>query len=243
MRNLMKSLLVVALMVPALASATITLSKHNLSTGGSGIVKNVTTNQVCVFCHTPHRAAATVLLWNRNTTLAATGWAVGNTSNGTPLPQQANLQSASLVCLSCHDGVNALGSLTNVNGASATYLFTGNADVSAGGVLTNTGYAYIGTNLNKNHPISIPYGGQGAYAAATAGSKTVAGDFFAAQATCIGSSYCAGGTNGNLIPLYGTNGNLGVECSSCHDPHSTVNSFFLRVSTSASALCVACHNK
>jgi predicted CXXCH cytochrome family protein len=33
-----------------------------------------------------------------------------------------------------------------------------------------------------------------------------------------------------------------VECASCHDPHST-NQTFLRIANTGSAVCLACHNK
>lgn len=32
-----------------------------------------------------------------------------------------------------------------------------------------------------------------------------------------------------------------VECSSCHDPHDTTNTFFLRASLTNSAICTSCH--
>jgi predicted CXXCH cytochrome family protein len=33
-----------------------------------------------------------------------------------------------------------------------------------------------------------------------------------------------------------------IECSSCHDPHTT-NPLFLRVSNEGSRLCLTCHDK
>lgn len=34
-----------------------------------------------------------------------------------------------------------------------------------------------------------------------------------------------------------------VECASCHDPHSSTNDTFLRISNTGSAVCLACHTK
>ena len=34
-----------------------------------------------------------------------------------------------------------------------------------------------------------------------------------------------------------------VQCASCHDAHGTANSMFLRVTSTGSALCLACHVK
>ena len=34
-----------------------------------------------------------------------------------------------------------------------------------------------------------------------------------------------------------------VECASCHDPHTSANPTFLRVSNAGSAVCLSCHVK
>ena len=74
----------------------------------------------------------------------------------------------------------------------------------------------FGTDLQNDHPIGIVYGG---------------------TAKGLWSSPTAAG-----IKLYAGNK---VECGSCHNVHEydADKQPFLRVSPSASALCLACHNK
>ena len=38
-------------------------------------------------------------------------------------------------------------------------------------------------------------------------------------------------------------GRAGIECASCHDPHGTANSYFLRLPKARSELCLGCHRK
>ena len=64
-------ILVLALGVTALvgssgAEATIANTLHNLTATGPGTFKDPAVGQLCVFCHTPHRAATTRALWNRD---------------------------------------------------------------------------------------------------------------------------------------------------------------------------------
>ena len=77
-----------------------------------------TEREICIFCHTPHGASATDgPLWNHQTstaiyqtfsspTLTALGITIGP-PNG-----------ASRLCLSCHDGTVALGSVSSRSGAT-----------------------------------------------------------------------------------------------------------------------------
>ena len=98
-----------------------------------------TGNQICVVCHTPHKANLTVQpLWNHTmgtnnytnnlTTVFGTSWGAVN--------------GASLLCLSCHDGTVALDSYGGNVGSNF---------IGTGGRVGN------GTTLNGNHPISINY--------------------------------------------------------------------------------------
>jgi predicted CXXCH cytochrome family protein len=77
----------------------------------------------------------------------------------------------------------------------------------------------IGTDLRNDHPISMPYP-----------TPAEDPDFYTA------ASAEAGG-----IKLF--DGNKKVECASCHDPHDTTHTPFLRKSNSGSGLCLTCHNK
>lgn len=239
MRKLLKVLFVVAFAIPTVASANLASSKHNLTASGTGSVKTNSTGDACGFCHLVHNAQTTSALWGRNNPATTTAFAAGNTTlNGTPLPTVQN--SATLRCMSCHDGTVAMNVVTNKNGVSTTLgAFTANANVSAAGMLLSPSLAYLGsTGLTGQHPVQIPYAGQ------TGGAPTSAGYNPATATGCLGGAVnCVSGTtDGANVKLFGTTGALTVECASCHEPHTDTNGFFLRVPTAANR-CIACHIK
>ena len=54
------------LWVTAVWGGSIRFSKHNLSVSGPSETKAVSESQICIFCHTPHRARQDIpYLWNR----------------------------------------------------------------------------------------------------------------------------------------------------------------------------------
>ncbi|MBI2529112.1 MAG: cytochrome c3 family protein [Candidatus Rokubacteria bacterium] len=129
-----------ALLAPAAAGgAGIVDTVHNLSATGAGAVKAPGVGEVCIFCHTPHRAGQTVALWNRDLP-ARTYNLYGSSTLEATLNQPTG---ASRLCLSCHDGTTALG---NLRVAPAT----GPATL---GPLT--GRASLGTDLSDDHPASF----------------------------------------------------------------------------------------
>ena len=121
----------VLLLAPVPTSGGIAGSAHDFSAQGwSG-------GKVCLSCHTPHNADATVdgaPLWNHEVTAAT------YTLYGSPSMVGATEQprSVSRLCLSCHDGTVALDSFGGVTG----------------GTFINDS-AKIETNLTDDHPISI----------------------------------------------------------------------------------------
>jgi hypothetical protein len=72
-------------------------------------VRATTESQVCVFCHTPHSARVDAPLWNRSS--ASSNYVPYTSPSLQALPQQPN--SFSKLCLSCHDGSIAIGSVLN----------------------------------------------------------------------------------------------------------------------------------
>jgi hypothetical protein len=85
--------------------------------------------EVCVYCHTPHAANASVAapLWNRH--IPNTTYTTYNELNTTTLTQTVYQPgAASLTCLSCHDGVQAVDAIMNMPG-SGGYSATPNNDV------------------------------------------------------------------------------------------------------------------
>ena len=137
------------LCAPALLRAqtgqSVVNSPHNLSATGPGTIRATGEQQVCIFCHTPHNAAPIQPLWNRN--LPVSAYIPYSSSSLDALPGQPT--GTSKLCLSCHDGTIALGSVVSRNQPIAM----------AGGmtVLPPGHRANLGTDLSDDHPISFRY--------------------------------------------------------------------------------------
>jgi len=122
----------------------ISSTKHNLSVTGTGTIKASGEQEVCVFCHTPHNAAPMSPLWNR--TSSGNIYTPYNSSSIFSSPGQPT--GASMLCLSCHDGTIALGSV----------LRRSTDIIMDGGITTMpAGASRIGTDLSDDHPISFDY--------------------------------------------------------------------------------------
>lgn len=229
------------------ASAGIAATKHNLSPSSTGTNKvTAGTDEICVFCHTPHAANANpnVPLWNK--ALPATSYTTYATVNSGSIDGTIlSVGSISLACLSCHDGTQAMDNIINapgsggydVTGGGANglgYTWTG-ARVDANGKLINdlTSLAMLGNDLSNDHPIGIHYCGGGPNST-TPGAACVDKDFYAAQSAVINTNRVwwvdsAGGTAGTrdksdmILYTRDFGGTIGpapsVECGSCHDPH------------------------
>ena len=137
----------------------ISSTKHNLSTSSTGDVVAVTESQICVFCHTPHQAEAipNAPLWNRQASGATYTPYTSNSIDANDIA--ATPGGSSKLCLSCHDGTIAVGSVNVVNGqTNVTINLNG---TGAGGVMPSnagdtTGFTRkLGTNLSNDHPISF----------------------------------------------------------------------------------------
>lgn len=212
------TLLVLAGAGPASAQGMLS-SKHNLSVSGPGPVKATSETQVCVFCHTPHNASPAAPLWNRDLP----------GSNYTPYAS-GTLQSAvgqpngyTRLCLSCHDGTVAIGSVHNLGGQPATVQMQG---TGAGGAMP-AGGTLLGINLTNDHPVSFVF--NAALAAAD-------GELVSPTALTGAIRLYEGATPGVRDS---------VQCTSCHDPHLTANPKFLKkpVQGRPDNLCLTCHAK
>ncbi len=99
-----------------------------------------TTGQICLVCHTPHNADASISnapLWNHESTSATFTTYTSATMDATTGQPDAS----SKLCLSCHDGTVAVDNFGNQTGG--TYFISGNDN--------------IGTTLSDDHPISFTY--------------------------------------------------------------------------------------
>ena len=108
MRRLLCIIIVTMLSsVAAAQQSSIIHSPHNLSAGGPGAVRASSEQEICIFCHTPHNAAPIQPLWNRNVPVNA--YTVYSSNSLVAVPGQPT--GSSKLCLSCHDGTIALGSV------------------------------------------------------------------------------------------------------------------------------------
>lgn len=231
-------------------------TKHNLSDrgrngaktseGGSVAERQLQEREVCVFCHTPsledlqaagHARLAAQPLWQRSADLSLSFGIfddIGRTGSGGGNP----IGSVSMACLSCHDSTQALG---------------------------------IGEEHRQDHPFGVPYRGpsvvesiakqvrqtmerEGALAPFRLGSMVREdSDFRPVQTAVINErqiwwASASGGARRSKsdLPLYPRKVEEYripfVECTSCHDPHST-REVFLRTTPDQSNLCQTCHVK
>lgn len=243
---------------------------HNLSST-SNRMKAVLENEICVFCHTPHNADKTAALidaplWNHSlSTVAAytvktpgtyADATVGTVVMKTTPPSLPD--GTSRLCLSCHDGTIAIGS---VRSESAIISMTADTCIDADGSLKLDAACpmTIGTDLTTKHVVSIPM------------NSNLLAD---SNAECPapqtrGLAYPWSTGNGDTVMLRPTNTQYGaspgvtvppapspkykagyyygVQCSTCHDPHYWVSGTTLTVAgqkflvASFNTLCSACH--
>ncbi len=136
--------LVLMLQAALLRAESILNSPHNLSVSGPGAIKAAAEAAACVLCHASHAAAPKSPLWN-HTSSGATYTPYNSTTIKAIVGQPTG---ASKLCLSCHDGTVALGSL---RGSGATIKMQTNA------VMMPSGKFNLGTDLSGDHPISFAY--------------------------------------------------------------------------------------
>ncbi len=235
-------------------------SPHDLSS------LTTTTDEVCVFCHTPHQAqsqsAIEAPLWNKAIPNSALFTTYDSTTiDGTIL----TLGSVSIACLSCHDGSQAMDVVINAPGSRGVTPTTG-AELDAlaiGAIGTITGTAgNLGVDLTNDHPIGVQYGGFEVVAGTQIDPDFIGGAALqnatinGAQRWWIDTGATNIGTRDKNDVIFYTRDNGGadqpfVECGSCHDPHqgagvgtatgSAVN--FMRIANTSSDLCLTCHVK
>lgn len=252
------ALTVACVMVSSLASAAVNNvvnSKHNFSFTGTSYAyhdPNPSSTQVCIYCHTPHNAGQTRLLWNKASNSVTTFRLYTSSSSLTDVVRKNSSLSAnspSLLCLGCHDGKTAMnvlhasgkGSAAAGYPAGSRYAY-GSAPIvmesslwmfgsyfpgmAIGGTAAEGGQ---GDDLTNDHPIGFSY-------------SAVLGE----NALGLNSMSEVDSKSTSRIRFFGSSNK--VECSTCHNPHvdnqnNPSLSPFLVMSNSGSALCLSCHNK
>lgn len=231
--------LLVGMLIQAVptGAADIRATPHNLARHGA----SVDAEEVCVFCHTPQLG---VDLGGRSGTGVQPAWQpslpdahsfvlyddIGRLQFGDKLA----VGSQSIACLSCHDA----------------------------------NQAFSVQSAESDHPFGVPYRGYSRGRERTASESKKSTELPSREGTEVKSLdefrlpsrgvvdnrvvwwVSAGGISALRtradLPLYARKVEAGeipyVECSSCHDPHSS-NKLFLRVNNEGSRLCLTCHDK
>ena len=128
---------------PAAGQERVADTVHNLSAGGPGVIRAESEGQVCIFCHAPHNTSGVRPLWNRE--LPMTNYRIYASSTLDANPGQPT--GASKLCLSCHDGTVALGSV----------LSRADQIRMLGGDFIPAGLTNLDTDLSDDHPVSFYY--------------------------------------------------------------------------------------
>lgn len=232
----------VALLLPATSwaftpGAGIAGTPHDFSSKGGGV-------GLCTFCHTPHKALSTLLLWNHTLSTNTFKWDVPATTAGTLFPtfKGDTYKGPTAKCLSCHDGSVAVGDIAWWNEGPPGVL--DNTKHGAGDNM-NVGF---GGNMAGNHPVAMPYpylGAKNTYNGSITGDGATLGEWQTTPSTPIRIFNDDGLGN---ITAGAVASKTGIECSSCHDPHNkaAVDDLFLRGNLKGSDtayICLKCHIK
>ncbi len=202
----------------ALHAASISISKHNLSSRGVGLMSSHDGPEICVFCHTPHSASPQNPLWNRT----SSGVTYTPYSSTTLKASVGQPTGSSRLCLSCHDGTIALGQLRN---RSTPILMKG-------GVTTlPPGRGNLGTDLSDDHPISFRY--DAALAAADGQLRTppMSGQVHLdarGELQCTACHDPHSDANGNFLVMNNAGSALCVTCHEIKDWRKSVHSTSLK---------------
>lgn len=178
-------------------------TKHNLSFSGPGDVRAVSETQICIFCHTPHNSSPAKPLWNHEITAVVTYinyWSDTLQSYASEA-EAPPIDGFSRLCLSCHDGTVAIGSV--ISRWEEIMMVTVTGVIDASGKLIG-GPGYLGTDLSGGHPVSIIF------------DEALANKRNSADPPLTRLKWPIVDPDIKLRP---TQGGYGVQCTACHDPH------------------------
>jgi predicted CXXCH cytochrome family protein len=233
------------------SAVNITYSRHNLGTtnklgsnhtvGSSGGGPNGTsvldsggnvvgTNQICVFCHTPHgfNAAQAGPLWNKavNTSTTYSVYNSGSNKSSTFDAATPSIGSVSLACLSCHDGTQAMDNM--INGAGSGLMAEGQYDGAASSINASKFYISNGGGESQAYTWGDTAGG---FAQMSQGSPYATGSFINSDSPAlegillgtdlsndhpISMQYCGGGISSYLNSNV-TGSTVAVARGTCND--------------------------
>jgi hypothetical protein len=159
-------------------------------------------------------------LWNHDETQSSFENYYSPTLQAYGAGEAPPIDGFSKLCLGCHDGTIALGAVVS---REDDIQITGTG-VDASGRLTSDAEGYIGTNLSGTHPLSFIYNGP------------IDGKL-------------KGPPIDRYVKLFPTQGGMGVQCPSCHDPHENRSTVLIDgkgwppfwQKESLEAVCLVCH--
>jgi predicted CXXCH cytochrome family protein len=204
--------------------ADIRVTPHNLARYKDDPAASA--EELCVFCHTPtvSEGVAAAPRWQRNLDAAHIFPTFDDIGAGDP--GAGRVGSHSVVCLSCHDALQA----------AAVGIPAGSAPA-----------------ITPDHPVGVPYRGpldgaaqprrrdseyrpasRGMVGGRTAWWVSPRGPGLPRERGDLPFFPGAAPQGGEAVPL--------IECGTCHDPHSP-NRLFLRATSPGSMLCLTCHDK
>jgi predicted CXXCH cytochrome family protein len=201
-------------------------------------------------------STALVPQWNLTLRSPSTYRSYDSLGTSTMTGQVAPVGSVSLVCLSCHDGTQAMSAV--INSTSSGSLLRAGAYPLQSEPMTGA-VSSVGTDLRDDHPVGVQYGGGGLTETAPSAPDPESRLPGRPRPAVLNEvRYLVGRDEGggtgtrrktdlSLYTRTRSDGYTGqsvaepfVECASCHDPH-TDRALFLRISNTRSALCLTCH--
>ena len=222
-------------------------SPHNLSVSGPGTIKAASEQQVCIFCHTPHNATPVQPLWNRQLPVSAYVPYASNSLQAKP----GQPTGTSKLCLSCHDGTIALGSVVSHN----QQIFM------AGGMTTlpPNRPSNLGTDLSDDHPISFRFDQNLASKSPRLRNPTALPPNLKLdhnqELQCTTCHDSHDNSRGKFLVLDNSNSELckschnagstdianHVNCNACHRAHTAPSGPYLLKGKTVTETCNACH--
>lgn len=223
-------------------------SPHNLSAGGPGPVRAAIEDQVCIFCHTPHKATPVRPLWNR--VMPVDGY---NIYSSRSLDAETGQPTGnSKMCLSCHDGTIAIGSVQSRTSPISM----------VGGVTTipTDRRSNLTTDLSDDHPVSFRYDSTLASrdprikdpalipheAALDAGGELQCTTCHNAHDNSRGKFLVLANDRSQLCLSCHQMGTTSIaahsDCSACHQPHGAPSGPYLLKRATVGETCNSCHD-
>jgi len=222
-------------------------SPHNLSAGGPGPARATMENQVCIFCHAPHNSSPVRPLWNR--VLPVDAYSIYTSRALDAQPGQPT--GSSKMCLSCHDGTIALGSVVS----------RGTMIQMSGGITTMpAGSANLGTDLSDDHPVSFRFDASLAARDPKLRSPSAMPHEIRldknSELQCTSCHDAHSNTLGKFLVMRNSDSELCISChqvgttavaghgrcADCHQPHSAPSGPYLLRRRTVADTCLTCHS-